>query len=290
MICFALFIIFKPLTTYADIGPKPSIVIDFEGYENEAYYVTLLSEIPSTGPHSALGEKPNIQRYQRDDEDYEIWNKFVSYRDKDGFYFLQYFSDCTETSQFTWGYYPPPKFKILMYFPVYDSFVISEDVYERYAFDSYFRVDGNGFEILSVTNNVSIVAERNYDYSWQLISLFVRIFATIVIEIFIAILFGFRSKKQIIMISIANIFTQTLLNILLNITDYNYGSLMFIFNFVWMEALVFIIEAVLYYTFLPKYNSKDLRKRWVAPLYALIANAVSFGVGICIAYFIPGIF
>ena len=49
-------------------------------------------------------------------------------KDEDGYYFLQFFEDCTETSKFTWGYYPPTKFKILIYFPEHDSFVVSNEV------------------------------------------------------------------------------------------------------------------------------------------------------------------
>jgi len=128
LLCFAIIQIIVPTTAYADIGPKPSVVIDFKGLEDENYYVTLLSDITSTGPHSVLGEHPNNQRYQKDDEEYDIWQKFVSFKDKDGFYFLQYFSNCSVTSQFTWGYYPPSKFKILLYFPKQDIFAISEEV------------------------------------------------------------------------------------------------------------------------------------------------------------------
>ncbi len=54
LLCFVIIVIIMPLTAYADIGPKPSVVIDFKGLENEKYYVTLLSEVTSTGPHSVL--------------------------------------------------------------------------------------------------------------------------------------------------------------------------------------------------------------------------------------------
>ena len=37
---------------FADTGPKPSVVVDFEGMEGEIYYVTLLAKESSTGPYS----------------------------------------------------------------------------------------------------------------------------------------------------------------------------------------------------------------------------------------------
>lgn len=288
--CTVTILMFMTATAYADIGPKPSVVIDFKGLENEKYYVTLLSEVSSTGPYSAVGEHTGSQRYQSGDEGYEIWEKFASYKDKDGYYFLQYFGDCTETSKFTWGYYPPHRFKILLYFPEYDRFVVSEEVYERYAFDSYYTVDAKGLDIQSVTFGESIKAVRNYDYKWEMISLIARIIGTITIEVLIALLFGYRTKKQLLLIGAVNIITQSILNILLNVINYNQGSMMFVFNYVWMEIVVIIIEAVIYTSFLNRYSSKKLRGKWLEPIYALTANAASFGVGFFIARLIPGIF
>ena len=99
---------------------------------------TLLSSKKSTGPHSALNEDGTYARYAEGDEDYEIFLRFVEYHDTDGYYFLQFFQDCSGSHQFRWTYYPPKMFKILLYFPELDHFIVSHEVYERYAFDSYF--------------------------------------------------------------------------------------------------------------------------------------------------------
>ena len=48
LLLLIVLLIAMPLTANADMGPKPSIVISFEGLENEKYYVTLLSESPTT--------------------------------------------------------------------------------------------------------------------------------------------------------------------------------------------------------------------------------------------------
>jgi hypothetical protein len=195
-----------PLVINADTGPKPSVVISFEGLENEKYYVTLLSESPTTGPHRVYdGESNPKQFFYGEDEEKRIWQKFVSYEDEDGFYFLQFFDECTKTSEFSWRYYPPSKFKILLYFPEYDSFVVSSETYEKYAFHSYYKVDANGIEIQSVSiDNTRIQAEKNYSYSLELTSLISRILITIIIEILIALLFGFREKMQLLIILVVN--------------------------------------------------------------------------------------
>ena len=41
-----------PVTVKADMGPKPSVVIEVVGFEGKEYCVTLLSERDSTGPWS----------------------------------------------------------------------------------------------------------------------------------------------------------------------------------------------------------------------------------------------
>ena len=46
-----LFLFLLPVQVRADMGPKPSVVIDFIGIEDEEYYVTLLSK-------TAAGDSP----------------------------------------------------------------------------------------------------------------------------------------------------------------------------------------------------------------------------------------
>jgi len=57
-----------------------------------------------------------------------------------------------------------------------------------------------------------------------------------------------------------------------------------------MEVLVVFIEAVVYSSLLYKYSNTRSTKKWLAPLYALSANAISFCIGLFVAYLIPGIF
>ena len=290
LLLLIVLLIAMPLVANADMGPKPSVVISFEGLENEKYYVTLLSESITTGPHTVYDEQSDNANYYGDDEDNIIWQKFVSYKDEDGYYFLQYFDECTETSKFTWGYYPPSKFKILIYFPEHDSFAVSNEAYERYAFDSYYRVDASGIKIQSVTSNNSIRAEKNYPYSWELTSLISRIFITIIIEVLIALLFGFREKNLLLIVLVTNIITQSILNILLNLINYYQGGLMFVLNYIWMELLVIVIEAVAYCILFNKYSKKVPIGKFKVSTYAFIANVVSFCSGLLIAGFIPSLF
>ena len=48
LMCFVL-VMAMPITARADMGPKPSVRIEFNGIEGETYYGTLLSKHNSTG-------------------------------------------------------------------------------------------------------------------------------------------------------------------------------------------------------------------------------------------------
>lgn len=283
-VIIALLISALSVTVLADSGPKPSVVVNFKGLEQENYYATLLSDKDSTGPWS------KSVRYETYYGDEAIWEKFDIYSDVDGFYFLGCFLDCSDTDNFKWTYYPPSTFKILIYFPEYDRFIVSAGTYERYAFDSYYTVDATKLDIQSViAADEEISVERTYDFTWEILSLLCRLLATIAIELGIAWLFGFRMKKQIFVIGLTNVVTQTILNVLLNVINYNQGQFAFILNYMWMELVVFGIEGFIYWKLLGRYEERPERR--IHPwLYALTANISSFTVGMLIAKWMPGIF
>ena len=279
IMCFIMVFAMLPITAHADTGPKPSVRINFENMGEEVCYGTLLSKTDSTGPSSAWDGNPeHIYNY---DLDMDIWQAFVDYEDADGYYFLQEGWLCSESKELNWTYYPPSSFKILLYYPELDTYTVS-GIYERYAFDSYFRVTMDGLEIKSVD-------DKAYDFTWELISLACRVVVTIALELAIALLFGLRQKKLIMTILGVNVVTQIGLNVALNIINYNRGAYMFVFCYVLLEILVFIVEAVAYTVLFRKGSEPQISKKRTVS-YALIANIVSFIGGMAIAQLVPGIF
>lgn len=279
VLCAVMSVLLLPSAAYADIGPKPSVNIEFTYPTGQVYYATLLSERDSTGPSSAWDGTEKFARYHEGDEEYDIWRAFVDYEDDNGWYFLQEFWDCTETDELRWTYYPPSPFKILLYFPESGEFYASP-VYERYAFDSYYTVD------LRELGVKGVVARPSYDFTWELVSLAARILATIAIELGVAMLFGYGEKRVLHFLAAVNAVTQVALNVALNIINFAIGSMGFTFWFVILELAVFIGEATVYSRLLPKRTEKVK-----APVgYAFAANAVSFALGLGIAHWVPGIF
>ncbi len=306
--CFIMIISFLPISASADMGPKPSVIISFQHMGDELCYGTLLSESEHFGPYSVWdGDEEHIYN---EDLNIDIWRKFAEYKDKDGFVFLQIGWEVSDTHEISWTYYPPSVFKILLYYPDTDTFVIS-DIYERYAFDSYYTVDMNGVDIghaekdtseydsektenggamIQHNVNASIVATHSYDYEKEIESLIFRIIVTIIIEILLALIFGFKGKKELVLLIGVNSATQIILNVLLNIINYNSGEYALIFSYILFEIIVFAIEAVIYSVFMRKMSDEPRRIR-IYIIYALIANITSFILGMyIISFMVPIMF
>lgn len=258
-------------TAFADIGPKPSVVVDFTGLEGRTFYATLLSEKASTGPWSEGGEYIDWMG------DPKAFDAFAAYEDSGGFHFLSWMQDCTENHRLEWTYYPPQRFKVLLYFPQEGELLAGGEIYERYAFDSYFTID--------VADGI-FYGRESYDFRWETISLLCRILLTIAIELAVAwVAFGFREKRQIRLICLTNLFTQTALHILLNIADYRGGAMFGMFCYILLEILIFAVEGAIYARYL-----RDAEKKMHPYRYAFAANLSSFCVGLLLAEWIPGIF
>ena len=257
LFCLMSLNIFLPIPVNADTGPKPSVVINFNGLTDKICYGTLLSSTSSTGPSSAWnGEESSAihnenESYEYVDYGYDIWKAFVDYKDEDGYYFLQEAWNVSETKSLSWTYYPPQKFKILLYFPETNTYAVS-GICERYAFDTYYTVDVDEAAITATnydqTNSTDarLDAFRSYNFRREAISLIIRVCITIVIEIVIALLFGINKFKQILTILCVNLITQILLNLSLNTLSYRTHYITYILLYIIIELLIIAIEAAVY--------------------------------------------
>lgn len=267
LLCLPLF----TLSASADMGPKTSVEISFEGLEDETYYVTLLGTSKS-GPWDS-----NEEYYEDDPLLADIANKFNSFQDKDGYYFLGYFEDCSQTHQFVWGYFPPENFKILIYLPEEDLFILSNDIYEQYAFTSSFKVTITNHVMESVVSAPQIIKE--------IISFFCRVISTIAIELLVALIFGFRKITQLKFIAFINVITQIILNLVLSYFIYFEGFFTFCIVYCIAEFIVSIGEGIFYQI---KLKTEDMPSS--KPFfYSLAANCASFIIGLIIVEYFTGL-
>lgn len=287
MLLFALLLLLMmPLSAYADIGPKPSVRVEFKNTENRLCYGTLLSAEPSTGPHS-VWDKSEGSMMSDELDDFEIWQAFANYEDKDGFYYLQIYWEITDKKGIDWTYYPPNTFKVLLYFPETESFAVS-GICTRQAFDTYYTVDMKGAQMGEPvyngekSGNSRLDEYLSHNRRMELHSLGVRITATVAVELLIALLFGIRKGKQLLVILAANAMTQLALNLALRYFMYADYLLLLIIA----ELLVFLVEAVIYCLCLNRLTDRP-RKRRIYIFYALAANTASIIAGLWLAELFP---
>ena len=281
LICLlpVLILIFAlPATAYADIGPKPSVQIQFDDLEDN-FYVTLLSQNKSTGPYSYDFTEETPPDYMIDGDDaqtaIDAWQAMRQYKDSDGFYFIGFMDKCSSSDDFNWGYYPPAVFKVLIYLPQSGEMLVS-DIQQRYAFDSYFS--------LTTANGVTI--KQSYNYLPEMISLGCRMVLTIAIEVLLAFLFKIKGKPLLLWVCGANILTQVGLNVFLNISNYQHGHMAFVVYYILGELAVLAAEMILYLWLCKKYSCSKTKMA----VYAFVSNAASFAAGMWLAQMIPGIF
>ena len=287
-----------PVPAYADTGPKPSIVVTFQNLKQKNCYVTLLAKEESTGPHSVYSPSAG-NKYISDEDAPEVWRKFVDYKDTDGFHFLQFYQKLGNDGVFKWGYYPPQKFKILLYSPDDDTFTASAKTYEPYAFVSYFTVDASAIAnprsspssgLSSGTVYETISAKQSYDFAGEARSLLIRTLITIVVELLVALPFGYLAMRQLGFIALVNIATQVILNVLLNLVNYNQGWTSYFLTYCLLEILVIWIEAAIYShsATLVKYARPGRKLNPVT--YAVTANIASYAAGLFLYFHFPTAF
>lgn len=280
-----LWALLLPVTASADMGPKPSVTVTFQGLEGERYYATLLSSQESTGPWSAGSS------YSGKDEetDREAWEKFKNYPEKNGDYFLGFFEDCTVTHTLSWGYYPPGEFRILLYFPEYGTFADSGETMSRYAFSSQFTADLSGTDLF-VSTQGQMEVERSGGVGGSPGGFAVRVLLTIALELLIGLLFHFRKARQIGIICLTNLVTQAALNAALDLTHYYQGFWLFTTMpaYFLLELAVWAVECAVYRKSLPRYGEEG--RRYHPCWYAAVANAASFAVGLALAAVWPRLF
>ena len=264
------------VNAFADMGPKPSVTVYVNGVEDgREYYIALIEKMGTSWYNGTNTES-------RDD----VLDKIQEYSKNDGYCLVNRpngytYRKAKGRDSARWGYYPPETFKILLYFPDNESFLVS-DVQNKYAFDSYYTVEVNG-DSLTVTKNggaKGIVVE--------VCGLLVRIALTVLIEIGVALGFGYRGKRELKLILITNIITQVLLNALIAFGDNTLGGFGAVVAYIVGEIIVFIAEAMVYSVKLPKISENGTTHSPAG--YAFLANLASFFGGVILLAFTEMLF
>ena len=267
IISVSVFIFFAAgVPAFADCGPKESLTISVTGTEDgREYFLTLRSDF-DPGYYDEYIEKISLEwralyEISRTTDGYSLYTSPV-----DKVYYKM-----TGGGSRTWGYDPPNRFKILLYFPDDGSYILSE-MLERYAFDSYFTVDVSDGEMSIAKNG----GARGFYI--EVGGLLVRMAITVLLELGVARLFGYSGSKEYRLIIIMNLCTQVFLNILIAVGDIGLGGLGAAAAYILAELIILVVEASVYAVALPRFTE---RKTGVgrAVGYAFAANTASFFIG-----------
>ena len=145
-----------------------------------------------------------------------------------------------------------------------------------YAYSTYYKIDFS----TGLITNTDIKITKTYDYLSEIINLIIRIILTLTIEIGLFYLFRLYTKRNFNIVLITNLVTQIFLNVMVNIKLFTSGSLNTIFLLFALEFIILIIEFIIYQILLKN------KKRINIILYPIIANIMSFIVGLIIFSFI----
>ena len=277
-----LLVCLLPLWAAADTGPKPSITVTPEGFGEDACYLTLLSQTETTGPWSKQESfAASKDSYGNPEADEAIWTAFNDYEDADGFYFLGCYGEVTGGQMFCWSYYPPDTFKVLAYFPDSGTFAVGP-VTERKEFSAHYTVSPS-------ETGETLLIEKARNQEAENKSFVGRLVLTLALELAVAVVFGFRAKRQIITIVCMNLITQVGLNQAITHLFPVVSSRWYWPGLLVLEVLIFLVEGAVYAKLLPRWK-KDPAAVCHPWKYALAANVASFGVGLILARLIPGMF
>ena len=270
---------------FADFGPKPSVVVEFENAGDQEYYVTLVAKEDKLGsPYSRVTAED-----QPETDDIAIWNRLVAYEDPDGMVFAGNVQKLTGDGAYVWGYYPPLEFRVLIYFPDTDSFVESSEILEQYAFDSYYQMDFNDLPENRNDAVAAIPVTRKYNLLWQITAFLLRLAVTVAVECLLAVLFGFKGKRQMLLVLAVNCATQLAMNLL--ILDESVGLFVFyVLQYALIEVGVILAEGLVYCLALPKLATPEQNRNIHPIAFAFFGNVASFSLGFLLSNWFPMLF
>lgn len=275
----------------ADVGPKPSVVVALEGLEGRTCWGTLLSQQEGTGPYGRFYEE---EAAEDPEEDRALRALLPLERmDSEGFHLLNFVKDCSD-GEFSWTYYPPHTYKIALWFPEEDALAVS-GVYHRYAFDSYYRLDLSGVELMpgGIVELEAARLQRDYPYGASLLALAGRVALTLGAELLLALAFGLRTRQALKWVAVVNLATQLGLNLALELFTYCNGALEGMMAILALPVYL-AAEAVVTLVELRIYRRKLLGERGASgrriTAYTWTANLCSLLAGVLLSFRLPALF
>ncbi len=150
-----------------------------------------------------------------------------------------------EQETFFWRYCPPTTYKILVYFPEYETFACSE-VYHSYAFDSIYTVEAPHFDSGSGSEPLPLTVRRSNPVNRDGWAAAARVTLMQASDLAVALLVGFRAKKQLVLVFGTSFVLHMVQNFLLNYAYMQAGRWAFLGLYFCYGVIVFFAEGAVY--------------------------------------------
>lgn len=272
MLVFAFLILLLPFVPLvaADMGPKPTVTWEIVGIEPAASGLLMWSDDP-VAPYS----EAEMAEYGWNQDPLKV--ALNGYRDADGYVLIGlYWPMMQEGIPITYMGYPSP-LKMAVVDIDGNVFVSAAVDYRLYHTGLVF--DFTGYEAVAVEDApVAFGTAREVVPLFPILLDFLgRVIVTIMLELGVLWLFRYRSKTSFRTVAIVNACTQAVLTGFILYGYYWWGEYFgALYTLFVGELVVFAGEVVLFALVLRE------KKGWIGALYALAANAVSFGVSLLV--------
>lgn len=263
LVCVMFALIGSTTLVHADMGPKPQLKITVLNAPQESYYLDLLVKSDLLGPN---GE--NLEGL-----DPMMISKLKSL-EAQGWYpalvngtAIPLFGDLTGTlvngkMVHSFGYHLPDEYRIILV--TQSGSVTVSDPLTMESFYTSLSFDAQSGEV----SKPSVLIQYAAQFASTLIP-------TLIVEFVILLMFGLYSKRNLIVFLIMNLVTQIFLLFTVNAALIQMGLLSAILVLIFVEGFIWLFEMIVCWK---AFDQK--KKTWIRVVYALVANSVSFIMGI----------
>lgn len=255
-----------------------SLHITVDDLENQKFYVTLLSSEERVGDAQVYNGSNGI--YEMGNPLYSVWEKLVCYEDEDNYFFLQEIVECQGNTSFVWGSYIPKSYKILLYFPEDDSYVVTnirkDDLTDYYI-----------IHMDEVDKYEPYIPVKRYHAGIVVFFLLIRVAGVVWVELSIALVFKYNEKNQLLFVVI--------FNSLIYLVFYGYlsylggGTFNFLLGMIVGGGILCLIKIVLYIIVISLLTREEIKWKNLFS-YAFSSNVLSNVASIILAVVYTGIF
>ncbi len=279
---FLLFSLAFMPTLSADVGPKPSGVIEVTGID-EAYDLDILIPYRFGSPPRVMEEESwKSDTHYLDDDFFTVFERINGFITSDRYASATLYSGPPryidrEDNLFTLGYFGAPKdFKIAI-MTESGHLIISEPV-TRQLFDAHFTYDLSDVDLENDQVNAGIV-EEEVPWGTMLGQYFFRVILTITVELFILFVFFYRLKGSYLLAGGVNLITQSFLTLFVLIGYYFWGAeLAALLILLLGEIIIITLESIIYTMKLTE------KSRIRAFSYAIVANVATLAIGFVLIF------